>query len=208
MAKGKLLIKLLVAVALIGGLGFLLTWSARSTRSLPYTIDGESLRNWTLDLNRASGPGEPAVVLRPTADFTGLFGQVFKRAMESMSAPSAPMIPLVLQGEIAGHPVTPQALLAAAREAGLDSMPLRPRCLGYRRVSERGSTRQVYFVLFDAPAYRSFRDRVGTLLGSTFDPAAQSPVLVVAMAESTLGRWLPLRADPEKDCLAPIEIGS
>ena len=63
-------------------------------------------------------------------------------------------------------------------------------------------------MLFDAPAFGRFRDRMATLLGSGFDPAAQSPVLCVAVAESTFGHWLPLRANPEKDCLAPIVIGS
>jgi hypothetical protein len=195
----------------VGGLIFILVWSARTGRSIPYTIDGESLRHWTLDLNRASGPNHPVLVLRPTADFTSdLFNQVFKRSMESMNAPSSPMIPLLLQGELdsGGGQLTPQALLSAARDAGLGSAPLQPRCLGYRRVSEPGSTRQVYFVLFDAPAFGRFRDRIATLLPSGFDPAAQSPVLFVAVADSNFGDWLPLRANPQEDCVAPIVVGS
>jgi hypothetical protein len=130
--------------------------------------------------------------------------------MESMSAPKSPGIPLVLQSELdrGGAQVAVETLVAAAREAGLESAPLQPRCLGRRRVSGPGATRQVYFVLFDAPAFGRFRERIATLLGSSFDPAAQSPVLLVAVAESTLGHWLPLRADPQKDCVAPIEIRS
>ena len=211
MAKKKLLTRLLVAVAVIGALAFLLTWSARTTGSIPYTIERESLRNWTLALNRVSGPNEPVLVLQPSADLSsGLFNQIFRRAMESMSAPKSLGIPLVLQSEIdrGGVKVKVETLVAAAREAGLDSTPLQPRCLGRRRVSEPGSTRQLYFVLFDSPAFTRFRERIGALLGPSFDPAAQSPVLFVAVAESTLGHWLPLRADPQKDCVAPIEIGS
>jgi hypothetical protein len=104
--------------------------------------------------------------------------------------------------------LTPEALLSAARDAGLGSTPLQPRCLGHRRVSEPGSTREVYFVLFDAPAFGRFRDRIATLLGSGFDPAAQSPVLLVAVADSNVGDWLPLRANPQEDCVAPIVVGS
>jgi hypothetical protein len=209
-AGQKLLIKLVVAIAAIGGLGFLLTWSARTTGAIPYTIERESLRNWTLALNRPSGPNEPVLVLQPSADLSsGLFNQIFKRAMESMSIPKSPGIPLVLQSELdLGGRVSVETLVAAAREAGLDSTPLQPRCVGRRRVSEPGSTRQLYFVLFDAPAFSRFRDRLATMLGSSFDPAAQSPVLMVAVAESNLSHWLPLRADPQKDCVAPIEIGS
>jgi len=211
MAKRKLLIKFLVAAAAVGTVGFLLIRSVRTARMMPYTIDGESLRNWTLALNRASGPNDPALVLRTSGAFaSGLFSQVFKRSMESMRTPASPMIPLVLQGELdhAAQQLTPEMLLAAARDAGLDSTPLQPRCLGYRRVSEPGSTRQVYFVLFDAPALGRFRDRIATLVGSGFDPAAQSPVLFVALADSTVDSWLPLRADPQKDCVAPIVIES
>jgi hypothetical protein len=213
MVTRKLLIKVLVAVAVVGALIFLLNWSARTGGAMPYTIDGKSLRHWTLDLNRAAGPNHPVLVLRPTVDFTGsLFNQVFKRSMESMSSPASPMIPLLLQGELrgAGGQLTPETLLAAARDAGLGSTPLQPRCLGYRRVSEARSSRQVYFVLFDSPAFGRFRERIATLLGadSSFDAAAQSPVLFVAVAESNFGDWLPLRANPQKDCVAPIVIES
>lgn len=211
MAARKLLIKVLVTAGVVGGLIVLLTWSIRTSQSMPYTIDGESLRNWTLDLNRASRANQPVLVLRPPADVTSdLFNQVFKRTMVSMGAPSSPMIPLLLQGELdgAGGQLTPEALLSAARDAGLGSTQLQPRCLGHRRVSEPGSTREVYFVLFDAPAFGRFRDRVATLLGSGFDPAAQSPVLLVAVADSNVGDWLPLRANPQEDCVAPIVVGS
>jgi len=39
---------------------------------------------------------------------------------------------------------------------------------------------------------------------SLFDPEALSPVLIVADLDGSSSRWLPLRADPEVDCFAPI----
>ena len=88
-----------------------------------------------------------------------------------------------------------------------------PRCLAYRRVSEPGVTRQLYFVLFDAAAFERFREQIAALPASSavpasaFDPAALSPVLIIGASDSAFNRWLPLRADPKTDCLAPITIG-
>ncbi len=213
----RLLIKFAVALVVLTGLGFLFMRSVRGTRAQPYTVAPESLRNWTLAFEPAAGPGDPILVLRPPAALvSGLFHQVFRRAMESMNAPAAPAIPLLLRGEFdrafAGR-VTPEALLGAARDAGLDHLTLLPQCLGHRRRSEPGSTEQLYFVLFDAPAHLAFRERARGLLGGgvplgDFDPAAQSPVLFIAVAESTFNRWLPLRADPKADCVAPIVTSS
>jgi hypothetical protein len=84
--------------------------------------------------------------------------------------------------------------------------------MGRRRVSEPGATRGVYFLLFDAPAFTRFRqqllERLGAARGnaSLFDPAALSPVLIVAALDGDFGRWMPLRADPDVDCLAPVEV--
>ena len=41
---------------------------------------------------------------------------------------------------------------------------------------------------------------------SEFDPAALCPVLLVAASDPAFGRWLPLRADPATDCVAPIVV--
>jgi len=186
-----------------------------STRAEPYAVPAEQLRNWTLALEAATGPREPMLVLRAPEDLVnGLFNQVFKRAMESMNPPGAAGIPLLLQEEyqraFAGR-VTPDALLAAARAAGLDGIAPRPRCLAHRRNSDTSATQQMYFVIFDLPEYVRFRQQVAALLGGgpsrvNFDPEAQSPILFVAAVESTFQRWLPLRADPQADCVAPIEV--
>jgi hypothetical protein len=211
--RPRLLIKIALVLVVLAGLGFLFMRTVTGTRAEPYTVPGESLRNWRIVLEPASAGSEPLLALRPPPDLvTGLFGQVFKRVMESMNAPEAPGIPLLLKGEFdrafAGR-VTPAALAASAREAGLDAAPLVPLCLGHRRVSEVSSTKQLYFVLFDAPAFARFRTRIGALLGegtprSEFDPALLSPVLFIAVSESTFSYWLPLHVDPKTDCVAPI----
>jgi len=81
--------------------------------------------------------------------------------------------------------------------------------MGYRRISEPAGPRAVYFVLLEAPAFDRFRQQLSELLqGSArdlFDPVAISPVLIVAGLDGNFGRWMPLRADPEVDCLAPVD---
>ena len=213
----KLLIKIGVALLVLVGLGFLFMRSVRNTRAQPYTVHPEHLRNWTLAVESAAGPHEPMLVLRPPAELVnGLFHQVFKRAMESMNAPAAPAIPLLLQQEYDRAFVgrwPPVTLLAAAQAAGLDRVTLVPRCLAYRRVSDPRGTQQLYFIVFDLPAFARFRQQAAMMAGggaprADFDPAALSPVLFIAVAESSFQRWLPLRADPQADCVAPIEISA
>jgi hypothetical protein len=211
------LIKIAVVLALLGGLGFLFVRSVINTQSEPYTVAGEHLRGWTLSLEDASSPTAPVLVLRsPTELARGLFNQVFARSGVSLSGPAVAAIPLVLQDEydraFAGH-ATPDALLRAAREAGLETIALEPRCLALRRVSAPGVTRQLYFVLVNAPAFRSFREQIAALARggapsrATYDPDALSPVLFIAASDAAFNRWLPLRADPETDCIAPIVTG-
>jgi hypothetical protein len=212
----KTAIKIGVALVALAGLALLFMRSVSSSRSEAYAVPAEHLRNWTLALEDAAGPREPMLVLRTSEDLVnGLFNQVFKRAMESMNPPGAAGIPLLLQEEyqraFAGR-VTKDALLAAARAAGLDRIAPRPRCLAHRRISDSRANEQLYFVIFDLPEYARFRQHVAMLLDgpsrATFDPDAQSPILFVAAAESTFQRWLPLRADPQADCVAPIEVAT
>jgi hypothetical protein len=124
--------------------------------------------------------------------------------MESLKAPALAAIPLVLRGEfdrVLGDQLTADGLLAAARTAGLESANFTPRCLVHRRVSEPGGTKQVYFLVFDAPAVARFRQQLG------LDGEALSPVLFVAGAGPDFNSWLPLRVDVGTQCLAPVEIG-
>jgi hypothetical protein len=41
---------------------------------------------------------------------------------------------------------------------------------------------------------------------SLFDPSALSPVVMAADLDGSFAGWLPLRADPEADCFAPVVL--
>jgi hypothetical protein len=214
MARSSALIKVALGLAVVAGLGVLFVRSAISTRAEPYTTRPEWLRNWRVVEAEPTAPTDALLALQAPDGFgSDLFRQVFSRSGESLSGPSSPAIPLVLKGEfdraLAGH-VTPQALADAARAAGLESLTLVPHCIGYRRISAPGITRQLYFVLFDEPAIAQFRRDLqtrrpaGAGAPGDFDPAALSPVLFIAATDPAFGRWLPLAADPATDCIAPL----
>ena len=178
--------------------------SLDDTRTAAYTVRRQHLRSWTLTLEAASNANDPLLALRPPPELTsGLFRQVFARAMESLNTPAAPAIPLITRSEfdrVVGDQLTRDALIAAARTAGLEASSITPRCIVHRRVSGPGVTRQVYFVFFDAPAIPQFRGQLG------LDPSAMSPILFVAAADPDFNSWLPQQVNAESDCLAPIEI--
>jgi len=202
-ARQSLLIKLAVGLGLVTVFGFLFMRSLHDTMTAAYTAERRHLQNWTLVLEPGSRPNDPLLALRPTPELaSGLFRQVFSRAMESLNAPVAPAVPVVLRGEfdsVVRDQLTQEALLAAARVAELETTGLTPRCLVHRRVSEPGGTRQVFFVLFDAPSVSQFRRQLG------LDPAALAPVLFIAGAGTDFNSWLPQRVNADADCLAPVE---
>ena len=225
--RGKTLSQRLIRVGaglLLGGvLAFLFMRSVRGTRAEPYTIGRESMRPWRLALVKDGRPDEALLMLRPPVELTSvLFGQLFKRAMESMSTLPDPGIPLMLNSEFAraqaGHPaLTPEAILAAAHDAGLDAAPPQPRCLAHRRIggganSNVGDREQLYFLIFDLPAFQVFRQGMaarlndGAAVPAMFDPTLLSPALLLAFIESSADHWFPLRADPRVDCVAPIAV--
>jgi hypothetical protein len=214
MARSNRFIKIPIALVLLGVVAFLFVRSARDSRANPFTVERAQLAGWTLGIEPASGPSSPLLVLQAPPDLSnGLFRQLFSRAMESLSMPVPAAIPLLLEGEFdrafAGR-MTPEALLDVARSAGLGAGALQPRCMVYRRVSSPERTRQIYFALFDLPAFDAFRAQLGTRLatgpsaGKVYDPAALSPALLVAASDTDFNSWLPIKADPNQDCLAPI----
>jgi hypothetical protein len=201
--RTPLLIKLAAGLAGVTLFGFLFMRSLHDTTTTAYTVERQHLGSWTLVLEPASRPNDPLLALRPTPELaSGLFRQVFSRTMESLNAPAAPAVPVVLRGEfdrVVRDQFTQDALLEAARTAKLETAGITPRCLVHRRVSEPGGTRQAFFVFFDAPSVSQFRRQLG------LDPAALSPVLFIAGAGSDFDSWLPQRIDVEADCLAPVE---
>lgn len=202
------LVKVAVVFALLAGVAFLFMRSLDVTRAEPYTVRPEHLGPWTLTPNPGAEGDRAVLALTPPAELPlRLFRQVFSRAGESLSTPTMPGIALVLADELRGGGMPVDDLLALARDAGLDRARLSPRCMGYRRESQPGSTRQLYFVLFDMPEFLAFRQalaaRVTSPAGSPFTPGALSPVMMLAAAPD-FSRWMPLVADPERDCVAPV----
>ena len=215
MPRRSAMIKAAVGLVALGVLGVLFVRSARSVRAEPFKVSRDRLSGWTLAIDPA--PSESGVLLAlqpPRALAASLFSEVFARTGESLSGPVPPAMPLVLQRELdarAAGILSPEALLELARTAGIESAPLQPRCMAHRRISAPGITRQLYFVLFEPSAFDAFRRRVAERLRdggdpSTFDPAAQSPVLIVAATDAVFSSWLPVRADADKECFAPISV--
>ena len=214
MARRSALIKVVIGLAAAGLLAVLFLRSAQSAREAPFTVERGDLTPWTLVLEPdALGSW---LALRPPAELAPPLGrQIFARGGQSVHYPNPAAMPLVLQTEfdraLAGT-LMPDLVMNLARAAGLESAAFAPRCMGYRRISEPGATRGVYFMVFDAAAFGRFRQQVSEELGraggnaSLFDPAALSPVLVVAALDENFSRWMPLRADRDADCVAPIEV--
>jgi hypothetical protein len=199
------LVKIAVGIVAIGAFAVLFMRSLEDTRSAAYTVERAHLQSWTLALEQASAANDPLLVLRPSPELAaGLFKQIFARAMESLNSPAAPSIPVVLRGEfdrVVGDQLSQEAMLAAAKAAGIEATAPSPRCLVQRRISEPGGVRQAYLVFFDAPAIAQFRGQIG------LDPDALSPVMFIAGAGADFNSWLPQRVDARADCLAPVEIG-
>jgi hypothetical protein len=208
-------IKVAAGLAVLGALGVLFVRSAQNVTSEPYEVERGQLTGWTLETTASPAGAGAVLVLRPQRELeAALFNQVFRRSGESLSGPAPAEMPLVLQVEferaVAGT-LTPEALLIVARDTGLGSSAIQPRCMALRRVSEPGIHRQVFFLRFDLPAFTEFRRRVAQQVhgtgghAATFDPDALSPVMIVAASDGGFSSWLPLRSEGADDCLAPIK---
>ena len=199
-----LFLKITAGILAIGAFAFLFMRSIDDTRSEAYTVPRSQLQPGALALAPASRPNDPLLVLRPPPDLaSGLFRQIFSRAMESLNSPADPVIPVVLRGEfdrVAGDRLTQDALLAAARAAGVEQALPSPRCVVHRRISGPGGVRQAFLLFFDAPAIAAFRTQIG------LDPDALSPVMFIAGAGADFNSWLPQQIAADADCVAPVEI--
>jgi hypothetical protein len=211
----KTLLKVMLALLAVAVLAVLVVRSARSTGAQPFTIPQEHLSGWTLTLAPEADPLGATLSLTPQVELTPpLARELFARMGETLHYPP-PAMPVVLRSEfqraMAGV-LTPEALLAAAREAGLESATFQPRCMARQRISAPGIVRGVYFLLFDLPQFTQFREQLTERLRaaggdvSLFDPTAMSPVLMTAGLDGNHSGWLPLRADPEVDCFAPVIV--
>ena len=204
----KVLVRIVFVLAALGVIGFLFMRSLEDTRSEAYTVAPEHVATWTLVHSPGASARSPLLSLRTRPELvSNLSRQVFQRVMESTASPAEATIPLVLQGEFddrLARTMSPEALIAAARDAGLESARHELRCLAHRRESEGRSVRQVWFVIVNSPSIRAFREHLARSAG-TFDASALTPVVLIAHAESSYERWLPIRAT-EDECLAPISV--
>jgi hypothetical protein len=198
-------IKLLIAIVLLAGVAWLFVRSVKGSRAEPYIVSASHLRNWTLGIDSAADADGAVVSLRPQPELPmNLFRQLFSRQMESLGTPSQPGIALVLRREIPSE-LTADSILAMARDAGLESVTPAPRCVGYRRVSDPGITRQLYFMSFDVPGFDRFRQALASRVGPGFTAGGLSPVLLMA-AEPGFAGWMPVVVDQNRDCIAPVTI--
>jgi hypothetical protein len=126
-----------VGLGVVTAFGFLFMRSLHDTTTTAYTAERQHLRSWTLVLEPASRPNDPLLALRPTPELaSGLFHQVFSRTMESLNAPVAPAVPLVLRGEfdrLVGDQLTQDAACGrpggGARDGGHHApLPRAPPC--------------------------------------------------------------------------------
>ncbi len=211
----KILLKILAAIVAVAVLGVLLVRSIRSTGAQPFTVERQHLEGWTLALAPETDPLGSVLSITPQMELMPpLTRALFSRMGETLYYPP-PAIPLVLRSElqrVMPGVLTPAALLDTAREAGLESASIQPRCMAQRRISSPGAERGVFFLLFDLPEFTRFRALVAQRLqaaggdASLFDPAALSPVLLAADLDGRFSSWLPLRADPGADCFAPVVV--
>jgi hypothetical protein len=209
----KTLFKVMVALVAVAALGFVFIRSVRSTSAEPFSIPRTHLAGWTLKLAPPDDPLGAFLSLTPNAALMPPLGrELFARMGESFHYPDAAM-PVLLRSEFDGGisgMVTPDALIELARQAGLESAPIQPRCMARRRDSAPGVIRGIFFLVFDVPQFARFREQVAERVrakggNSLFDPAALSPVIVAANLDGDTARWLPLRV-AESDCFAPIVI--
>ncbi len=199
------LIKAAIAIVVVAGAALLFVRSVNDTRAEPYVVSARHLQHWTLGIDRAADAGGAIVSLRPQPELTmNLFRQLFSRQMESLGTPSQPGIALALRREIRSE-LAADSILAMAREAGLEGVTPAPRCVGYRRVSDPGITRQLYFMWFDVPGFDRFRQALASRVGPGFSPGGLSPVLMMA-AEPGFTGWMPVVVDQNSDCIAPVQI--
>ena len=207
------LLKIGLGAAALVVLPWLFLKTARDTIAEPYEIDDIALTGWRLVVTDSGQPGDAMLGLRPPPTLVPrLFDQVFKRTMESMVSPGANILPVVLHNEFESHlraVLTPDELLQTARDAGLEEVQLEPVCMGVKREAFVGRSRQIYFVLFEAPEVAAFRGHVGRVVaerGGTgaFRAAPFDLVLTVGGSAGGFASWFPMRVDRATDCQAPV----
>ena len=202
----------LALVALVV-LGWLFWRTVQSSLAEPYVIDAVMVSEWTLALRGPMQPGTGLLVLQPSDQLRAeLFQQIFNRTMESMTSPTVAAMPLVLHAEYRGalgSVLTPPDVLRTAEESALSTASPAPVCIGVVRREGAGTTRQLYYALFEAPAVGRFREALARRYAEaggtgTFEPDGFPLAIPIAASDADFASWWPLAVSPETDCLAPL----
>ncbi len=208
--------KTLFGLVVLGLLSVLFLRTLRDTVTAPYLMRPEHLTGWQVVLDPPLGPGGPLLLLTPPRELPmELFQQVFDRTMESMNAPPSYGVTLLLRSEYQRDLapfIAAAELEALAHEVGLANAAVEPRCLAVRRGRTAAEPRGTYFVLFELPALRAFRERVAQLLAerggdaAAFDRAGPAPALYLAATDGGFRAWPVAGAAAEEQCVAPLEV--
>ena len=207
--------KAVIAIAALAVLGWLFWRTVQSSLAEPYVIDAGLVSEWTLALRGPQQPGAGLLVLQPSDQLRAeLFQQIFNRTMESMTSPTVAAMPLVLHSEYRdalSSALTPPEVLDTAEASGLSAASPAPACIGVVRREGTGTTRQLYYALFEAPEVGRFRaalarrhaDAGGT---GAFEPDGFPLVVPIAASDADFASWWPLDLSPERDCQAPLAL--
>ena len=202
-----------IALVALVVLGWLFWRTVQSSLAEPYVIDAVMVSEWTLALRGPMQPGAGLLVLQPSDQLRAeLFQQIFNRTMESMTSPTVAAMPLVLQSEYRdalGSVLTPPEVLDTAEESGLAAATPAPVCIGVVRREGAGTTRQLYYALFEASAVGRFREALARRYAEAggsggFEPDGFPLVVPLAASDADFASWWPLDVSPESDCLAPL----
>lgn len=204
---GSLLLKLGGAAVAIAVVGWLFVRSLDDARAVPYAVRPAHLRGWTLQTVPEATGEQARLLLSPPPELPlRLFRQVFSRAGESLSTPAKAGVALVLADELRGATVSDAELVSLAQAAALDRASITLQCMGYRRESQPGRVRQVFFVAVALPGFDAFRQRLAErLTGGEARLPPLSPVMLLAGAPDVTG-WMPIVVAPDTDCTAPFAL--
>lgn len=205
-----------IALVALAVLGWLFWRTVQSSLAEPYVVDTGMVVEWTLALRGPLQPGPGLLVLQPSDQLRAeLFQQIFNRTMESMTSPTVAAMPLVLHAEYRdalGSVLAPPDVLQVAEEARVSAAAPAPVCIGVVRREGSGTTRQLYYAIFDAPEVGRFRQALARRYAEAGGTAAFEPdgfplVVPIAASDADFASWWPLNVSAETDCLAPLVTG-
>ena len=205
--------KALIAIVALAVLGWLFWRTVQSSLAEPYVIDAGLVAEWDLALRSRMAPDAGLLVLEPSDQLRAeLFQQIFARTMESMMSPATAAIPLVLEAEYReslGSALSPQDLVQVAEESGLSAITPAPVCIGVVRGAGAGSTRQLYYAIFEAPEVARFREALARRYAEAGGTAAFEPdgfplIMPLAGSDGDFASWWPLDISAATDCQAPL----